>query len=121
PAGAVAEKCGGPRGAKDACGLGSQLRAARAIASGRLAKEIAPVEAGGKTVAVDEHPRPDATLEALGKLRPAFKKNGTVTAGNAAGLNDGAAAGLVASAAAGGAQRLLARARSAARGRAGVR
>jgi 3-oxoadipyl-CoA thiolase len=82
----------------------SQQKAARAIENGVLAQEIvaASVPGGrrGEAVAVekDEHPRSDTTMEALAKLRPAFAKEGTVTAGNASGINDGAAALLVTSA-----------------------
>jgi 3-oxoadipyl-CoA thiolase len=82
----------------------SQKKAARAIENGTLAQEIvaAAVPGGrrGETVAVerDEHPRSDTTVEALAKLRPAFAKDGSVTAGNASGINDGAAALLVTSA-----------------------
>ena len=89
---------------QDQFALLSQQKAARAIENGTLAQEIAPaaVPGGrrGETVTVerDEHPRPDTTLEALAKLRPAFAKAGSVTAGNASGLNDGAAALLVMSA-----------------------
>ncbi|RMD73477.1 MAG: acetyl-CoA C-acyltransferase, partial [Bacteroidetes bacterium] len=78
---------------------------ARARESGRLAEEIAPVEVPRRkapplVVEHDEFIRPDTTLEVLAKLRPAFKPDGTVTAGNASGLNDGAAALLIASEAA---------------------
>ncbi|HZO25384.1 MAG TPA: acetyl-CoA C-acyltransferase [Chloroflexota bacterium] len=82
----------------------SQQKAARATENGVLAQEIvaASVPGGrrGEAVAVeqDEHPRPDTTLEGLAKLRPAFAKEGSVTAGNASGINDGAAALLVTSA-----------------------
>ncbi len=100
----VAEKCGVTREAQDRFALASQQRAGKAIASGRIAKEIVAITTGKdkKTgapiqLAVDEHPRPDTTAEQLAKLRPAFANNGTVTAGNASGLNDGAAAILVAS------------------------
>jgi len=100
----VAEKCGVSREAQDKFALTSQQRAGKALASGRMALETTPIVTGTdkKTgakieVAVDEHPRPETTPEQLGKLRPAFAKNGTVTAGNASGLNDGAAALLVAS------------------------
>ncbi len=80
----------------------SQQKAARARAEGRLAEEIAPVPvAKGKNETVqiehDEFIKPDTTLEVLAKLKPAFKKDGSVTAGNASGLNDGAAALLIAS------------------------
>jgi 3-oxoadipyl-CoA thiolase len=82
----------------------SQQRAGRAQAAGVFAQEIVPVQApGGKagpvTVDQDEHLRPDTTIEALAKLRPVVRADGTVTAGNASGVNDGAAAVIVASAA----------------------
>ncbi len=75
----------------------SQARAARAIQEGRFKNQIVPVSVpqrrGDPTIVdTDEHPRPDTTVETLAKLRPAFKEGGTVTAGNASGLNDGAAA-----------------------------
>jgi 3-oxoadipyl-CoA thiolase len=92
----VAEECGVSREDQDAFALRSQQRAARAQTGGFLAEEIVPVETPGKkvttTVSVDEHPRPDSTLEGLAKLKPAFRTPGTVTAGNASGVNDGAAA-----------------------------
>jgi 3-oxoadipyl-CoA thiolase len=79
----------------------SQRRAAGAIESGRMAEEIVPVSVPGKkgvtTIDRDEHPRPETTLEGLAKLRPIVRENGTVTAGNASGINDGAGALLVAS------------------------
>ncbi len=86
-----------PREEQDAFALESHLRAIAAIDSGKFAEEIVPVvipQRKGDPVVVDtdERPRRDTTLEALGRLRPAFRKNGTVTAGNASGLNDGAAA-----------------------------
>jgi acetyl-CoA acetyltransferase family protein len=100
----VAEKCGVTREAQDRFALASQQRAGKAIASGRIAKEIVAITTGKDKksgapiqLAVDEHPRPDTTAEQLAKLRPAFANNGTVTAGNASGLNDGAVAILVAS------------------------
>jgi 3-oxoadipyl-CoA thiolase len=100
----VAERCNVSREAQDRFAITSQQRAGKAIASGRIAEEITPIVTGvdKKTgaeikVTADEHPRPDTTPEQLGKLRPAFAKNGTVTAGNASGLNDGACALLLAS------------------------
>ncbi|MFH1469128.1 MAG: acetyl-CoA C-acetyltransferase [Pseudomonadota bacterium] len=89
---------------QDTFALVSQQRAEAAIKAGRFQDEIVPVEvpAGrGKTSLfdTDEHPRFGATLESLAKLRPAFKKDGSVTAGNASGINDGAAAAVVMSAA----------------------
>jgi acetyl-CoA acyltransferase len=88
---------------QDAFALNSQLKAAAAQASGRLAKEIVPVlipQRKGDPIVFskDEFVKPSSTLEGLSKLRAAFRKNGTVTAGNASGLNDGAAATLIASA-----------------------
>jgi acetyl-CoA C-acetyltransferase len=91
----VAAEHGVTRAAQDAFALESQVRAARAIAEGRFASQIVPVEVKGRreTVAfdTDEHPKA-TTADALAGLRPAFRKDGTVTAGNASGLNDGAAA-----------------------------
>lgn len=79
----------------------SQQKAARAQASGRLAKEIIPVQISGRAgitlIDQDEFIKPGTTPEVLAKLKPAFRKEGTVTAGNASGLNDGAAATLIAS------------------------
>lgn len=90
------------RADQDAFALHSQRKAAKAQQSGRLAKEIVAVTIPRKKgdpiiFNHDEFAKPDSTLEALGKLRPAFQKEGTVTAGNASGLNDGAAALLLAS------------------------
>jgi 3-oxoadipyl-CoA thiolase len=90
------------REGQDAFALESQRRAARAIEEGRFDDEIVPVEVRvrkGDPVVVDrdEHPRPETTAEALENLRPAFKADGTVTAGSSSGLNDGAAALLLAS------------------------
>ncbi len=86
---------------QDAFALRSQERAVRAQASGFFAEEIVPVEIPGKRetviVSKDEHPRGDTSLEALGKLKPAFRNPGTITAGNASGVNDGAAAMTLAS------------------------
>jgi acetyl-CoA C-acetyltransferase len=99
----VAEKFGVSRQEQDALAFRSQQNAGRAIKEGRFKDEIVPVlipQKKGDPVAfqVDEHPRPTTTLEALAGLRPAFKKDGTVTAGNASGINDGAAAIVVMSA-----------------------
>ena len=96
----VAERRGVSRQDQDALALLSQQKTGRAIDSGRLAEEITPVavpqpKAEPRIVDRDEHPRPTTTAEALGKLRPAFAKEGTVTAGNSSGINDGAAALLV--------------------------
>jgi 3-oxoadipyl-CoA thiolase len=90
----VAERWGVSREDQDAFALESQRRWAAADAAGRFAEELVPV---GECVR-DEHPRPQSTPEALAKLRPAFREGGTVTAGNSSGVNDGAAALVVASA-----------------------
>jgi acetyl-CoA C-acetyltransferase len=99
----VAEKFGVSRQEQDALAFRSQQNAGRAIKEGRFKDEIVPVlipQKKGDPVAfqVDEHPRPNTTMEALAGLRPAFKKDGTVTAGNASGINDGGAAIVVMSA-----------------------
>ena len=95
----VAERHGVTREAQDAFALESQRRAADAQRAGRFRDEITPVEVAGRKSSVvvehDEHPRPDTTAEQLAKLQPVFRTNGTVTAGNSSGLNDGAAALLV--------------------------
>ncbi len=101
----VAEDFQITRADQDAFALRSQQRAGKAIAAGYFAKEIVPVEVAGRkgeTVKVDkdEHPRPDTTLDQLAKLKTPFRNPGTVTAGNASGVNDGAAALIIASAAA---------------------
>jgi len=98
----VAEEFGINRADQDAFALRSQQRTAAAMQSGRLAREICPVSIPQRkgdpvTVAADEHPRPDTTAEALAKLGTPFRAGGTVTAGNASGINDGAAALLIAS------------------------
>lgn len=81
---------------QDDFALMSQMRCKEAMEAGRLTAEIAPVSVAGRkgetVVAVDEHPRPGSTLETLAKLGPAFARGGTVTAGNACGIVDGAAA-----------------------------
>ena len=82
---------------QDAYALRSQQRYAAAKADGFFAGEIVQVETPAGAVNEDEHPRPDTTLEKLARLRPAFRDGGTVTAGNASGVNDGAAALVVAS------------------------
>jgi len=97
---AAEEKVG--REEQDAWALRSHQRAIAAIDDGRLAEEIVPVvisdrKKGDVTVSVDEAPRRDTSMEALGKLKPVFDPSGTVTAGNAPGLNDGAGALVVAS------------------------
>jgi 3-oxoadipyl-CoA thiolase len=89
----VAERYDVTREDQDAFALRSQQRWATAQAAGRFADELIPVG----DVTVDEHPRPDSTLEALAKLRPAFRAGGSVTAGNSSGINDGAAALVIAS------------------------
>jgi 3-oxoadipyl-CoA thiolase len=100
----VAEECRISRADQDAFAYRSQKRAADAIAARRLAEEIVPVSIEGRrgavSVTTDEHPRGDTTIEALGKLKPIVKADGTVTAGNASGINDGACAVLLASEAA---------------------
>ena len=93
----VAEEFQVSRADQDAFAIRSQQRAGAAIASGYFAEEITPVSVpGGKagpiSVDKDEHPRPDTTLEGLTKLKPIVRNPGTVTAGNASGVNDGAAA-----------------------------
>ncbi len=98
----VAADYGVSREDQDQFALRSQQRAAAAIAAGRLAEEIVPVSAPqrrGEDVIVDrdEHPRPDSTLENLNRLRPIVRLDGTVTPGNASGINDGACALLLAS------------------------
>jgi 3-oxoadipyl-CoA thiolase len=98
----VAEERSVSRPDQDAFALRSQERTAKASAAGRLAEEIVPVTVpAGRgepvVVSVDEHPRPTTTLDSLAGLRPAFRPGGTVTAGNSSGVNDGAAALLVAS------------------------
>lgn len=110
----VAAQGGISREDQDAFALESQARAARAIAEGRFADQIAPLEMAGRkgpvVFAQDEHPKP-TTAEGLAALRPAFQKDGTVTAGNASGLNDGAAALVLARADAAAAAGLVPRAR----------
>lgn len=93
----LAEKYNLTREEQDKFALRSQQRAEEAIKSGRFKDEIVPVEVPQRkgdplVVDTDEHPRFGSTIEGLAKLRPAFKKGGTVTAGNASGINDGAAA-----------------------------
>ena len=101
----VAEDFQVTRADQDAFAWRSQQKAGRAIAAGYFAREIVPVEVAGRKgdvvkVESDEHPRPETTLEQLAKLRTPFRNPGTVTAGNASGINDGAAALIVASEAA---------------------
>jgi 3-oxoadipyl-CoA thiolase len=98
----VAEEFGVKRADQDAFAYRSQMRAAAAQAAGFFAEEIVAMPVVGRTgdqseVAADEHPRPDTTLEGLAKLKPLFRTGGTITAGNASGVNDGAAALILAS------------------------
>lgn len=98
----IAEKFHITRYEQDAFAAGSQQKAARAIAAGKFKDEIVPIriapERGPEyTFDTDEHPRPETTADSLAKLKPAFQPDGTVTAGNAAGINDGAGAVLVVS------------------------
>lgn len=99
----IAERYGITREMQDQLAVRSQKNAARAIAEGRFKEQIVPVELttrkGTTLFDTDEHVRADATEEQLAKMRPAFKKDGMVTAGNASGLNDGAAAVVLANAA----------------------
>ena len=96
----VAREFGVSRAEQDAFAANSQARAAAAIDAGRFDREIVPVtvpKRRGEPVVMesDEHPRPGTTVEALARLRPVFERDGTVTAGNSSGINDGAAAVLV--------------------------
>ncbi|HCT63662.1 MAG TPA: acetyl-CoA C-acyltransferase [Erysipelotrichaceae bacterium] len=96
----IVEKYGFSREQLDALAVESQNRAVKAIADGKFKEEIVPVlipQRKGDPVAVDtdEYPKPGTTMESIGKLRPAFKKDGVVTAANSSGLNDGAAAFVV--------------------------
>lgn len=122
----VAEEYGVSREDQDRFALASQQRSAAAIESGHFRGEITPVEVPQRkgpplVIDTDEHPRPDTTYESLAKLKPSFRaQNGTVTAGNASGLNDGAAALLVTSAEAAGALGLKPMARIVASAVAGV-
>jgi len=112
------------RGDQDAFALRSQQRAAAARQAGRLAQEIVPVDVAGKSatesVTTDEHLRPDTTAEGLGRLAPIVREDGTVTAGNASGINDGACAVIVASEAAARSHGLTPRARFVGASSAGV-
>ena len=98
----VAQRWQLTRTEQDEFAFHSQRKAGEAQQAGRFNDEITPVtiktRKGDVVVAADEYPRPDTTAETLGKLRPAFSKDGTVTAGNASGINDGAAAIIVMSA-----------------------
>ncbi len=97
----TAQKAGVSRADQDAFALASHRKAVAAMEAGKFEAEVVPVEVKGKGgstfVKADEGPRKDTTLEALAKLRPAFQKDGTVTPGNAPGLNDGASALVVSS------------------------
>jgi acetyl-CoA C-acetyltransferase len=98
----VAEKYQITREQQDQFAAASQRKAGEAIKAGRYRDEIAPVTVktrkGETVVDTDEYPKPETTAEVLAKLRPAFSKTGTVTAGNASGINDGAAVAVVMSA-----------------------
>ncbi|MCQ6281686.1 thiolase family protein [Bacillus sp. EB600] len=101
-AGNLAEQYDITREEQDEFSVSSHRKAAAATKSGRLAKEIVPIvisegRRGEKTIKEDELIKPDTSIEKLSKLKPSFKKDGTVTAGNASGINDGAAALVVAS------------------------
>jgi acetyl-CoA C-acetyltransferase len=98
----VAQEFGISREDQDALAVESHRRAAAAVAAGYFNEQITPVEVPAKkgttvSMTTDEHIRPDATMEGMAKLRPAFDRNGTVTAGNASGMNDAAAAVVLAS------------------------
>lgn len=97
----IAESLSISREEQDAFALKSQLNAASALESHGFKSEIEPIEVSLRrkqyTVELDEYPKTDSTSESLSRLRPAFKKDGTVTAGNASGINDGAAAIILAS------------------------
>lgn len=89
----VAERFGVSRQEQDSFALESQTRAAAAVAAGHFDDEIVPItRPRDEDFSVDEHPRAGLTMERLGALRPVYRDNGTVTAGNASGINDGAAA-----------------------------
>lgn len=100
----VAERYGISRQQQDELAVESQRRALAAIEAGRFASQIVPLQLstrkGTQTFATDEHPRAGVELDALARMRPAFKADGGVTAGNSSGINDGAAAVMLASAAA---------------------
>lgn len=97
----VAERYGVDRAAQDALALESQRRAARALEEGRFDSQVVPIHlttrSGEVVFDCDEHLRTDVSPESLAKMKPVFKRNGTVTAGNASGINDGAAALLLGS------------------------
>lgn len=96
----VAERYRISRREQDEFALSSQQKACQAMDSGRFADEIVPVKlsqqkGSSDLFEIDEHPKPDTTMERLSQLKPVFKKNGTVTAGNSSGINDGASAVLI--------------------------
>jgi 3-oxoadipyl-CoA thiolase len=96
----VAERCGVTREEQDDFALRSHQRAVAAIEDGRFRNQIVPIsvpQPKGDPVVLerDEHPRPDTSSEALGRLKPAFREDGSVTAGNSSGINDGASATVV--------------------------
>ena len=97
----LAEQYSITREEQDEFAVGSHQRAAKAVENGHFAEEIVGVEVktrkGTQVIDKDEHIKPEATTESLAKLRPSFKKDGTVTAGNASGINDGAASVVIAS------------------------
>ena len=97
----VADRCGISREAQDEAAVESHRRAVNAITNGYFKEQIVPVEIktrkGTTVFDTDEHARADASLESMAGLKPVFKKDGTVTAGNASGINDGAAAVVLAS------------------------
>jgi acetyl-CoA C-acetyltransferase len=97
----TAEKAGISRKDQDEFAVQSHRKAIAAIEGGRFSAEIVPVPVAGKggpvPFAIDECPRKDTSMESLGRLKPVFRKDGTVTAGNAPGLNDGASALVVTS------------------------
>jgi acetyl-CoA C-acetyltransferase len=120
----VAERYDVSRADQDAAAAESHRRAAAAIAAGRFKEQITPVELRTRKGVVafdtDEHVKGETTAESLGTLKPVFRKDGTVTAGNASGLNDGAAALVLATASAAKARGLKPRARVLGWGHAGV-
>jgi acetyl-CoA C-acetyltransferase len=121
----VADEHGITRADQDGFAVESQRRALAAIEAGHFKSQILPIEVKVRRDMVafdtDEHPKAGTTVESLGKLRPAFRKDGSVTAGNASGLNDGAAAMVLASAEAAEKAGLKPRARILGYGHAGVR
>jgi len=99
----VAQKFQLTRAEQDEFAVASQRKAGEAMKAGRFRDEIVPVTIKGRkgdtVISEDEYPKPETSMDILGKLRPAFSKDGTVTAGNASGINDGAAVAVVMSAA----------------------